>query len=266
MKKVLVIIFSLLTFSCASSKKDLQSINFDKYEFFYIKNGDQYHFYFVINPILNQLSDTINFENIKLTFSSNITKDKPEFVLNKVFSAFHQNTENTFQQLIIYYDQISEKELNGIDPNNLNVEAYAYQKKTKYSRKNPLNSLQLKPHYEKLEFLKLYPKLSEISPNILKFELFAIRVVPHSGEYLPSSEVFRTEIYNYKTGKILNSSEGKNFLQVLTDVEPKVVGEYKIYETQIDLTKFYLLERNLIKFIIPAVPNKYSVEINYWKK
>lgn len=265
MKKTLVIILSLLAFSCASSKKNLQPINFDKFEFFYIQNGDKLNFYFVANPIVDRSNDTLNFENIKLKFKSNNNKDVAELVLENVFSAFHQNTETTWQQLKIYYGQITEKELDGIEPDKLIVEAIAYNKKTKYSRKNPLNNLMLKPNYEKLEFLKLYPKLSEISPEILKFELFAIRVVPHSGEYLPSSEVLRTEIYNYKTGKTINSSEGKNFLQVLTNVEPKVVGEYKIYETQVDLAKQTIIERNLVKFIIPAVPNKYTIEINYWK-
>ena len=201
-----------------------------------------------------------------MIFTNKNTKEKAELLLENVFSSLHQSTDKSIQQLKIYYGQITERNLNGVNPESLIVEARANYKKVKYSRKHTLNSLQLEPNYAKLEFLKLYPKVSEISPKLMKFEVFAIRVVPHSGEYLPSSEVLRTEIYNYKTGKIINSSEGKNFLQVLTEVEPKVVGEYKIFETQIDLTKHTISERNLIRFIIPAVPNKYIVEINYWKK
>lgn len=254
-----------MAFSCAISKNETSKIDFSKFEFFYIKNGDNYSFYFIFNPIYSSLKDTINFDKIKLSFIPKGNKDKFEIYLDNVFSGYYPNSENSFQQTRIYYGQLTATDLNGINPEDITVESLVNIKKNKFFRKDQLSSLLLQPNYAKLEFLKLYPKTTMVSDDIVEFDLFAIRVVPHSGEYLPSSEVLRVELYNYQSGKRLSSSEGKNFLQVITDVEPKVVGDYKIFSTQINLSKQSFLERNLIKYIIPAVPNNYVVELTFWK-
>lgn len=266
MKKILVLFLSLLTFSCAISKKEPVKIDLSKFEFFYIQNSDNLNFYFILNPVINQLKDSLTVEKIKLAFSSKTSNNKYEINLENVFSSIYQTTETSYQQIKIFYGVVNEIDLNGDNPENITTEAIALQGKNKFARKDNLSALKLKPNYSKLEFLKLYPGIKEIGDDNLKIDLFAIRVVPHSGEYLPSSEQFRVELYNYNTGKTINSSEGRNFLQVLTEVEPRIVGEYKIFSTQIEFPKKpSILERYLIKNIIPAKPNNYTVEINYWK-
>lgn len=265
MKIIIVIIFSLLTFSCAISKKGTESLDISKFEFFYVQSGRVLNFYFIFNPNISKISDSINIQNIKLYFILKNSKDKVELPLENVFSGLHQNSESGFQQLNIFYGQIDEMELNGTNFENINVELTTFTKKKKLTRIDQLNKLQLQPNYAKLEFLKLYPKITETSDGNLNLELCAIRVVPHSGEYLPSSEVLRTELYNFNSGQRINSSEGRNFLQVITEVEPKIVGDYKIFSTQMKINKQQFLERNLIKYIIPAVPNNYVVDLNYWK-
>ncbi len=265
MKRLLIILFSLLTFSCATSKDEVPKIDFEKFEFFYIKNGDKFNFYFVFNPIYKKLSDTINIDKIILTFNSKSLKDKITLNLENVFATTFQNSESTYQQTYIFYGHLTSMDLNGTEPEDIMVEAKASYKKITFKRKETFPSLQLQPNYAKLEFLKLYPKFNLISDELIELDLFAIRVVPHSGEYLPSSEIIRAELYNFKSGKRISSSEGKNFLQVITDVEPKVVGDFKIFSTQINLSKQQIMERNLIRYIIPAIPNNYSVELNFWK-
>ncbi len=254
-----------MAFSCAISKNDATKFYFSKFEFFYIKNGDNFNFYFIFNPIYSKLKDTIKIDKIKLTFTSKDLKEKVGIDLENVFSTNYPNSDNSFQQTRIYYGQLTTMDLNGINPEDITVEAVATTKKSKIIRKDILSSLMLQPNYTKLEFLKLYPKITLISNEIMQFDLFAIRVVPHSGEYLPSSEVLRVELYNYQSAKRISSSDGKNFLQVITEVEPIVVGDYKIFSTQINLLKQPILERNLIKYIIPAVPNNYVVELTFWK-
>lgn len=265
MKKLFVIILSFLTFSCAISKKESTKIDLNKFEFFFIQNGRILNFYFIFNPNYSKIFDTIHIPNIKLNFTSKNLKEKQELLLENVFSGVHQNSETSFQQLNIFYGQFDEMDLNGSNYEDVIVELSTFIKKKKLTRTDNLNKLQLQPNYAKLEFLKLFPKVTEISEDILNFELFAIRVVPHSGEYIPSSEVLRVELYNFNTGKRIISSEGRNFLQVITDVEPRIVGNFTIFSTELNITKKNILERNLIKYIIPAVPNKYEIELNYWK-
>lgn len=265
MYKFFVFILSLFAFSCAISKNDNTKIDLNKFDLYYIKNGDVFNFYFIFNPVYTNLKDTINFDKINLLFFTKNQKEKIEIKLECVFSSFYKNSENSYQQTKVYHGKITSIDLNGINPDDITVETMAYFKNKKFLRKNQLSTLELQPNYSKLEFLKLYPKLTVITDDILRFDLFAIRVVPHSGEYLPSSEILKIELYNYNSGRKLVSSEGKNFLQVITDVEPKIVGDYKVFSTEINLSKQVFLERNLIKYIIPAIPNNYVIELNFWK-
>lgn len=87
-------------------------------------------------------------------------------------------------------------------------------------------------------------------------------------EYLPSSEYFRVEIYNDKNDLIWNSSIGKSFMQMITDVLPKETGEEMVFQEKWEYRNNKKKRVGAGKYtaflIIPAEPLQYkdTLEIN----
>lgn len=101
------------------------------------------------------------------------------------------------------------------------------------------------------------------SGNGLEFVLTAQRVAEApEGEYLPSSEAFRIEVYNGPT-LYWSSSRGKAFAQMIGQVEPSEIGgkaEYRAVWPGVDSTGKAAGKGALtVVATIPAKPNPYTV-------
>ncbi len=106
--------------------------------------------------------------------------------------------------------------------------------------------------------LNLYPIIEKNESGNLKIGLFAVRNKTKD-EYLPDSEKLRVIVRNFKGKTVWNSSEGLNFMQVITPVYPEAIGEF--YEYSVLWKNPPESGEYTAQLIIPANPEKYVVQI-----
>lgn len=114
----------------------------------------------------------------------------------------------------------------------------------------------------------------EISPTILfhskdsiEFKVEVKRLEEVEGEYLPDSEELRIEIWNENGMLAWKSSEGMNYMQVITNVKPEQVGGIHWYNFMwngiTNRGKRLLPAEYDIYFIIPAKPKPYITKMKF---
>lgn len=264
MRKVLIFFISLIAFSCASSKNSNSQFDFEKTEFFFIQDKESLFFYFVVNSTTTN-TNILEVDSITLSFVNKRTRIESRTPLQKIFFSNYKFSEKESKNLEVYHTLTTLLQLQTDNYEDIVVKPIIHSGKKKFTKEFQLKEIIYKPKFEKYEFLKLYPAVTEINDKEIQFSLLKIRIMPHSGEYLPSSESLKIEIYNQQSGKTINSSEGKNFMQVITNVEPRVVGQYSIDKVSMSINKqASIVGQNRVRFIIPAHPNNYFLETNYW--
>jgi hypothetical protein len=116
------------------------------------------------------------------------------------------------------------------------------------------------------EFMNLNCTIENLENGNIKFILNAKRIKLVENEYLPSSENFVVEIYDNKGNQVWSSSHNKNFFMVITDVQPKNVGDSHIYIMEWNLrsndNKNINKGNYKVNFIIPAKPKSYICSQN----
>lgn len=127
-----------------------------------------------------------------------------------------------------------------------------------------INNKYTKKNYEYMSLEGYYESVDE---NNIIFFLKAERNKINEGEYLPNSENIRLEIFDSEKRLIYNSAHNMNFLQVISEVLPMEEGKHHDYEISWNyLTndgKKITPGNYTAKLTIPAVPNNYSIEIDF---
>lgn len=126
---------------------------------------------------------------------------------------------------------------------------------------------QIKSQSNQPEIMEMYGSFEQFSDDSAIFVLTAKRIKPIEGEYLPSSENFIVKVINNKMNEVYNSSKNKNFFMVISEVEPKEVGEEQTYKFEWNLkdNKNKKIESGLYnaQLIIPAKPLNYNCNIEF---
>jgi len=120
------------------------------------------------------------------------------------------------------------------------------------------------------DVITLYPSVNKDTDGTLTFILYAQRNRIKVDEYMPTSEKLRVIIYSEKGEVKWNSAFSRNFLQVVTPVYPKEVGEVYKYSLKWDgydnHAKLMPPGKYRAQMIIPSKPNSYSESIVFkWK-
>lgn len=101
----------------------------------------------------------------------------------------------------------------------------------------------------------------------IKFVLQAERLNVLKEEYMPSSEDFRVIVFNDNSDLIFNSDFEQNYLMVIKNVEPSVIGDTKIFEMSWNKKNNYgkIVPKGKYKanLMIPALPYSYSIIIDF---
>ncbi len=115
------------------------------------------------------------------------------------------------------------------------------------------------------EFLLLEPGFKKISEDKYKFTLKATRLKERENEYIPDSETLRIELYGVskmvRKPPVWDSSEGKNFMQMVMPVKPEKIGDTYTYELVWDGRDRdgKKISEAIAVYIIPAKPEAYTV-------
>lgn len=117
------------------------------------------------------------------------------------------------------------------------------------------------------ENMDLNCSIENLDNGNIKFILKAKRIKLVKNEYLPSSENFVIEIYDNNGNQVWSSSYNKNFFMVITDVQPKNVGDSHTYTMEWNLkindNKNINKGNYKVNFIIPAKPKSYICSQNF---
>jgi len=97
--------------------------------------------------------------------------------------------------------------------------------------------------------------------------LSAKRKYKKENEYLPSSEDLRVKVKTQSGKTIWLSNYGKNFLQVISEVNPVEVGDVHVYSIKWDgksrSGKLFKSGSYIVELTIPAQPDNYTVTLKY---
>lgn len=121
--------------------------------------------------------------------------------------------------------------------------------------------------------LKVESKAVELTPHFqlqddgfVKFTVEVRRNWKPTDEYIPSSELLRVEVFTESGKKIWSSADGKNFMQVINELQPQVPGYVQTYSQLWDAR----IEGKIISpgkykalMTIPAKPTPYSTSLNF---
>ncbi len=120
--------------------------------------------------------------------------------------------------------------------------------------------------YQKVEPMELQPFTFAANDTTLDIGIIAKRIFTPPGEYLPSSETFRVIITDANGYVVYRSDYEKNYLQLVTDVEPKASNQMHRYALPWNGRN---LEGSRVpdgtyhaELIIPAHPRPYKAEID----
>lgn len=122
----------------------------------------------------------------------------------------------------------------------------------------------------KEDALSLTPYFRKKDENTYILGTEAYRNFEPEGEYFPDSQTLIVHIETTSGSVVWNSSEGKNFMQMITDVLPKKPGESYKYELTWngrDTNGKNMKPGNyIIRYTIPAKPESYSATLEIeWK-
>jgi len=267
MKKITTFLLMLLIFgifSCSSfdSKKLTKEFIMKNLLAFYIENQDSVFFYFVLNsslPIeLDEKIPAVEYTKLYFKGQSEDSAIYPQEIMNSFYRTSEKNINITF----VYSQKFSKNQLQSNWKSQkvnfvLNTNSGKYTIEKSIEDMNPANI------FPEIQALYLLPAM-KINNGLYNFQLLAIRLNSVQGSYLPSSERMRVEIENDKV--IYNSSEGKNFMQVISDVFPVEIGDYYVYEESVDFAseKIKYKGSHKAKLIIPAMPINYVSTIDFW--
>lgn len=261
MRILIFLIAFLFVTSCNSTKNS--NIDKNEGETLFLMDKDSLFVYYIFET---EATKTNKYESVELKLYN---KNNNELLLSSkldiIFDNKFQSTESKFKSIKIFFAGFSNQDLKGIDYSATNA---AF--KLKINGKNKKFSTTPQKYEsisEATKFLRIFPGVVEISPNTLELQIFAIRIMPRSGEYLPSSEHLRIFMQDIEQKTFFNSSEERDFLQALFPVEPVDVGNHFLYKTTVQLPKNYNVNgMNKITYTIPSKPITYQLETNYWKK
>lgn len=123
------------------------------------------------------------------------------------------------------------------------------------------------------ENLKVESKAVELTPfyelqddGSLKFWVEVRRNWKPTDEYIPNSEMLRVEIYTENGKKIWSSADGKNFMQVINELQPQVPGYMETYSQIWDAKldgKIIAPGKYKAIMTIPAKPAPYSTSLYF---
>ncbi len=262
--RMLTFLIAILLFSSCQSAKNKEII-ISEDDFLYMESNDSL-FIYVYHIVDTENSTPSIIESIEFSF---LDKNSDTLILKQdmeiVFNNLYPTGENSLRNTQIFNSAIHINDLKGIDYTDTKI---LFSVKTDNKIQNvTLQTKKSKDTSETNKFLRLFPGIVEVAPNSLEFQVFAIRTMPRSGEYLPSSEHLRIFMQDIEQKTFFNSSEERDFLQALFTVEPVNVGNYFLYKTSFQLPKNYSINGlNRITYTIPSKPITYQLEINYWKK
>ncbi|HRT67702.1 MAG TPA: hypothetical protein P5216_03065 [Bacteroidota bacterium] len=200
---------------------------------FYIESQDSVNFYFVMNSVL----------------PLELSKSVPKMEYLKVYFMGQNEDSAVYPQEII---NSSYKKAN----QQINL-TYAYMKKFKKDElpkdwKQSKINIALSSNYGKYTIVK---SIDDINYSDIFPEIQALYLLP------------TIKINNGVYEKILyNSSEGKNFMQMISNVLPEEIGNYYVYQQSINFTNEETKFKGecKAKLIIPAVPINYVSMIDFW--
>ena len=262
--RIVIFIATILFITSCNTPTNKESL-ISEDVFLHFENGDSLFIYaYHIVDTENSIPDILG--RIIISF---IDKNADTLILKRdmeiVFNNSYPTGEKSRRITQVYHSAIHINDLKGVELNESKV--FFDQKIDNKIRKFTMPITKSKDKSESEKFLMLFPGIVEIAPNTLEFQVFAIRTMPRSGEYLPSSEHLRIFIQDIEQKSFFNSSEERDFLQAIYPVEPVNVGNHFLYKTSFTLPKNYHLNgMNKIIFTIPSKPITYQIETNYWKK
>lgn len=109
------------------------------------------------------------------------------------------------------------------------------------------------------------PSIINFGDSLLFCAIDLIRLRPDQSEYFPTSERLRVEILNSSGKPLWRSDDSKNFLQVISEVEPKMVGQIHRYSLLIPFLA--ILKHKDHKFTfrlsLPIKPNPITHILEY---
>jgi hypothetical protein len=110
--------------------------------------------------------------------------------------------------------------------------------------------------------LTLTPFFRKTGNSAYSVGVDAVRQYIVDGEYIPDSQILIVEIMSLDGKLAWNSGNGKNFLQMIMNVKPEIIGEFYKYEIIWDGKdnngKILNPGKYTINYIIPAKPESYS--------
>jgi len=259
---ILIVLFSNLACSSFNSKKNAKEFIMKNLMAFYIENQDSVNFYFLINSKLPlELSRSVpKMEYLKVYFrgQSEDSATYPQEIINSSYKGAEQQINLTYA----YIQKFKKDELpNDWKQSKINIALSSNY--GKYTIEKSIDDINYTDIFPEIQALYLLPTI-KISDDVYNFQLLAIRLNTVQGSYLPTSEKLRLEIQNEKI--IYNSSEGKNFLQMISNVLPEEIGNYYIYQQSVNFAseKMKFKGECKAKLIIPAVPINYVSMIDFW--
>lgn len=261
---LLMMIFGTIACSSFDSKKVAKQFITKNMLEFYIENDDTVYFYFIINSILpqeiNESNLTIEYAKMYFKGQSEDSAQYPTNIVNSIYKESEKNRKIT----LAYVQKFSKNQL----PNDWKNNKIYFVVNTNYGKFTVEKSVEeISPSsiFPEIQALYLLPTL-KADADVLNFQLLAIRLNPAQGSYLPSSERMRLEVQNDKI--IYNSSEGKNFMQMISEVFPAKIGDYYLYEqiVNIESEKMKYKGGHKAKLIIPAVPINYVSTVDFWNE
>lgn len=279
MKIVLVLFFLLFVSACTSINiKKVEDKNLSV-DIIATESSDSVRFFAIVN-IVAKNNEIIDIKSSKLIIHSQFLNKKREYIasFDTIFGGTYSSSSTSLKGTFIFITSIDKNLLfiAGKDFKDL-INSKEIDSQVELNLETSLgqiykvidgNNIFPKIDFDKNEFLKLIPWIEE-QKDIIDFNLLAIRLMPNTGEFAPTSETFRVLMKDKENGTSWNSSEGLNFMQIIGKVEPSMVGDYKIYKIDYNLNKnknYKINGENEVTFIIPAKPKDYVTQINYWKK
>ncbi len=261
MRILIFLVVLLFVTSCNSTKNN--NIDKNEGETLFLMDRDSLFVYYIFET---EATKKNNYESVELNLYNKINN---ELLLNNkldlIFENLFQTNKDKVKSIKIFYAGFSNQDLKGINYDEINAQfSLKINGKNKKFTTTPQKYESIS---EATKFLRIFPGVVEISPNTLELQVFAIRTMPRSGEYLPSSEHLRIFMQDVEQKTFFNSSKERDFLQALFPVEPVNVGNHFLYKTNIQLPKNYILNgMNKITYTIPSKPTTYQLQTNYWKK
>jgi len=267
MKKItylFLIVLFLGNYGCSSldSKKIIKDYFMKNLLSFYIENADSVSFYFVMN---SQLPSSISNKNPEITYSKIFFKGQNEDSTNfpyEIMKSFYVTSDRNINLTFAYVQKYSINQL-PTDWKNQKINFVLNTNYGKYTVEKPIEEIKFSNIFPEIQALYLLPSL-KINNGEYNFQLLAIRLNPAQGSYLPTSEKLRIEIQNDKL--LYKSNEGKNYMQMISEVLPISIGDYYLYQENVipSKAKIDLNGARTAKLIIPAMPINYISTINFW--